>query len=388
MQSPQPNSPDPQQTQRAYAAGQARRAALERTRTTSPTAQKSNFNKVRWGCIGFALLAVVVLNVGVTLALGMRTLGENPLAAMGVSTVIAPTDEADAEDAGPLTTAEGDIQTRPLPALPTGTLYLLLLGVDARPDQISQAVRTDTMMVARIDFDNGNVRLLSLPRDMWLAMPASVQDYGVDVGRINQGYYYGELYDLPGGGPQGAIDTVALNFGIPIEGYALVNFQSFVNVVDALGGIDIDVPKPIYDARYPTDNYGYIVLEIPAGPQHMDGITALRYARTRHQDNDFRRIERQQQVLIAIRDSALDVDVLARVPDLLAAIEGNFLTSMTPEQIIAYGLAGQAIPREKISTYQIEQTMMVPWVTPGGAHVWIPRREQIAPLIEEFMRPD
>lgn len=388
MQSTQPNSPDPQQTQRAYAAGQARRAALERTRAESPTVPKSNFNKVRWGCFGFALLAVVVLNVGITLALGMRSLGENPMTAMGVSTVIAPTVEAGADESGPLTTAEGVIQRRPLPVLPTGTVYLLFLGVDARPDQFSQAVRTDTMMVARIDFDKGNVRLLSLPRDMWLAMPASVQDYGVDVGRINQGYYYGELYDLPGGGPQSAIDTVALNFGIPIDGYALVNFQSFVNVVDALGGIDIDVPKAIYDASYPTENYGYMLLQIPAGPQHMDGITALRYARTRHQDNDFRRIERQQQVLIAMRDSALDVDVLTHVPDLLAAIEGNFLTSMTPEQLIGYGLAGQAIPRDKISTYQIEQTMMVPWVTPGGAHVWIPRREQIALLIEEFMRSD
>lgn len=351
---------------------------------TVPSTQR-NLNRARWGCIGLALLSVIVLNAGVTLALGLRSLQEHPLSFMQPATVIAPgAGELIATEPPP--SAGGTIDTQPRPPAPGGVVYLLLLGVDARPDQFDKPVRTDTMMVARLDFEDDTVRLLSLPRDMWLAMPTSVQENGVDVGRINQGYYYGELFDLPGGGPQGAMDTVALNFGIPIDDYALVNFQAFVDVVDALGGIDIDVPKAIYDETFPTDDYGYFVLDIPAGPQHMDGITALRYARTRHQDNDFRRIERQQLVLLAIRDAALTVDVVTRVPQLYKAIEANFRTSLTLEQMISYGLAGQAIPRENITTYQIEQTMMVPWTTPGGANVWIPRRERIAPLIEEFMR--
>lgn len=148
-----------------------------------------------------------------------------------------------------------------------------------------------------------------------------MQAEGVTEARINQGYYYGELFDLPGGGPRTAMDTVSRNFGIPLQGFVLVDFQGFVEVVDALGGIEINVPEAIYDPAFPTDDYGTIVLDVPPGPQHMDGIAALRYARTRHQDSDTKRIQRQQLVLIAIREAALQWDVVTRVPELWQAVD-------------------------------------------------------------------
>ena len=270
----------------------------------------------------------------------------------------------------------------PVPA--TGVVNILLLGKDERPDEAGGPSRTDTIMVLRVDFDNRTARLLSLPRDVWVALP-NLQAYGISEGRINTAYHYGELYELPGGGAKEAMDTVTLNFGIPLDHYAVVNFQGFVNSVDALGGIDIDVPKRIYDDQFPTDDYGTMTLIIEAGPQHMDGITALRYARTRHQDSDTERIKRQQLVLLAIRDKAISADAVSRLPELYTAASGTFETDLSLPQMISYGLEAQKIDRSQITTYVIDQTYLAAWVTPSGAHVWIPQRASIGPVVEAFL---
>ncbi|MBI3244236.1 MAG: LCP family protein [Chloroflexi bacterium] len=266
----------------------------------------------------------------------------------------------------------------------TGVVNILLMGKDERPDEAGQPTRTDTMMVLRVDFDNQTAKLLALPRDVWVALP-NLEAYKITEGRINTAYYYGELYDLPGGGPREAMDAVTLNFGIPLDHFALVNFQGFVNGVDALGGIDIEVPKRIYDDKFPTDDYGFMTLIVEPGLQHMDGLTALRYARTRHQDNDTERIKRQQLVLLAIRDKAIGVDAVSRLPELYTAAAGTFETDLTLPQLVSYGLTAQKIDRSRITTYAIDQTYLAAWVTPGGANVWIPQRASIGPVVEAFL---
>jgi LCP family protein required for cell wall assembly len=266
----------------------------------------------------------------------------------------------------------------------TGVVNILLMGKDERADQTGIPTRTDTMMVLRVDFDNGTAKLLSLPRDIWVALPG-LEGQSITEGRINTAYYYGELYNVPGGGPRVAMDAVTLNFGVPLDHYAIVNFDGFVGTVDALGGIDIDVPKRIYDPLFPTDDYGYMTLVIEPGMQHMDGATALRYARTRHQDSDTERVKRQQQVLLAMRDKALSVDAVARLPEIYAALSGTFETDMSLAQLITYGLTAQTFDRSNVTTYVIDQDVLAAWETPGGAHVWIPQRARIGPIIESFL---
>ena len=350
-------------------------------------------SRARWRRLAALLWVMVLATLCAALAAsvlsfaalgGVSAFGGNPTG----SGEDRPDSALSAGDDAPLASQPGELPDSPaqsLPLLPSGTVYLLLLGIDARPDQTDKPPRTDAMTVLRLDFDHRTASLLSFPRDLWLTMPAEVQAKGVTEARINQGYYYGELFDLPGGGPRTAMDTVSLNFGIPLQGYVLVDFQGFVEAVDALGGIEIDVPEAIYDPAFPTDDYGTIVLEVPPGPQHMDGIAALRYARTRHQDSDTKRIQRQQLVLIAIREAALQWDVVTRVPELWQAVDENFATSLTVEHVIAYGLVGQSIPRKSIKAVAIDQTMLVAWETPRGAHVWLPKNEKIQPLVAEFM---
>jgi polyisoprenyl-teichoic acid--peptidoglycan teichoic acid transferase len=356
-------------------------------RVPQPRKKKRGNYRQGLGCLVGVLVAIVGINLFITLGFigyyldyrnDASAANETPKAPLQVVQTLMPVPVLPGATEAP--TAEPS--PTPIPA--TGIVNILLLGKDERADELGAPTRTDTMMVLRVDFDNGTAKLLALPRDIWLALPG-MEEYGVYEGRINTAYYYGELYDIPGGGPRAAMDAVTLNFGIPIDHYAIVNFQGFVQIVDALGGIDIDVPKRIYDDLYPTDDYGYMTLIIEPGFQHMDGVQALRYARTRHQDSDTERVKRQQSVLLAIRDRALSFDAITKIPEVYLAAQGSFETDMSLPTLISYGLSGQAIDRSAIETFAIDQNYLAPWVTPGGAHVWIPQRARIGPVIEDFL---
>jgi polyisoprenyl-teichoic acid--peptidoglycan teichoic acid transferase len=354
-----------------------------------PKVRKKRGSNYRQG-LG-CLVGVLVVIVGVNLFLTLGFIGyyldyrsdalaanETPQAPLQVVQTLVPV------QVGPDATEAPTPEPTPTAIPATGIVNILLLGKDERPDELGAPTRTDTMMILRVDFDNGTAKLLALPRDIWLALPG-FEEYGLYEGRINTAYYYGELYDIPGGGPKAAMDAVTLNFGVPLDHYAIVNFQGFVSIVDALGGIEIDVPKRIYDDSFPTEDYGYMTLVVEPGLQHMDGIQALRYARTRHQDSDTERVKRQQSVLLAIRDKALSFDAFSKIPEVYLAAQGSFETDMSLPTLISYGFSGQGLDRDAITTFAIDQNYLAPWVTPGGAHVWIPQRARIGPVIEEFL---
>src|SRR5205085_6118496 len=124
---------------------------------------------------------------------------------------------------------------------------------------------------------------------------------------------------------------------------------------------------------------------IPAGPTHMDGATALRYARTRHQDDDYHRLERQQLVLLAMRDRLLRPDVLPRLPALLLALQNASRTDLAPDEIAALACVGPQIDRSAIQALAIDGTMVWPYVTEAGAQVSIPDLEAIAPVVQAFL---
>ena len=204
---------------------------------------------------------------------------------------------------------------------------VLILGSDARPDEIARGEvgRTDTLLLVVADRATPRLAMLSVPRDLWVAIPG----YGQE--RINAAYEFG--------GSDTARQTVTNVLGQPIARYAVIGLQGVRDVVNAVGGVDITVAQAIHDDAYPTDNYGYQTIDIPAGPQHMDGDTALEYARTRHQDSDFGRVARQQQVLAAVRTAMLQPINWPRIPAVLAAVSGAVKTDVSPLDAIAIGAA-------------------------------------------------
>ena len=204
---------------------------------------------------------------------------------------------------------------------------VLVMGSDARPDELKrgEAGRTDTLLLVVADRATPRLALLSVPRDLWVAIPGHGEE------RINAAF---EL-----GGGQTAKQTVGNALGQRVDRYVLIGLQGVRDVVDAVGGVDVTVPVAIHDETYPTDDYGYQTVDIPAGRQHMDGDTALKYARTRHQDNDFARTARQQQVVGAIRSAMLSPANWPRIPSVLVTVLGAIKTDVSPLDAIGIGAA-------------------------------------------------
>lgn len=258
----------------------------------------------------------------------------------------------------------------------TERVNLLLLGADKRPDET--VYRTDTIIVLTLDPATKTAGMLSIPRDLWVPIP------GYGESRVNQAFVLGEVKKYPGGGPALAMRTVQEFLGVPIHGYVLVDFDGFRKLIDQIGGIDVQVEKPIDDTQYPTDDYGYQEVHIPAGLVHMDGDLALKYARVRHGSSDIDRGRRQQQVLMAARDKALRLNLLPKVPSLMATVMGAVQTDLQPGEILALAKLANQVASENIHAAVIDYTMVVETKTPSGGDVLLPNREKIRALVDEM----
>jgi polyisoprenyl-teichoic acid--peptidoglycan teichoic acid transferase len=261
-----------------------------------------------------------------------------------------------------------------------GRVTVLLLGVDSRGTLQDAGLNTDVLTLITIDPISKTAALLSIPRDLYVPLPGTNFE-----NRINAAYAWGELKRLPGGGPAYAEKTITDNLGVPLQRYAVIDFNGFKKIVDAVGGVDIDVPHEIVDYEYPTPNYGTEVLRIPAGCTHMDGALALKYVRTRHSDSDLDRLQRQQQVMLAIRDKALSIGSIDKVPEVLNAVGDSLATDLTLPEILSLAKKWSQIPRENIHTYRIDETMIQPYVTPQGGQVLQPQWDKIAAVVAQFL---
>jgi len=243
----------------------------------------------------------------------------------------------------------------PEPPLPDSPLTILLMGTDARPKD-TEPPRTDAMVLVHLDRREGQVSILSFPRDLWVTYPG-----GYGEGRINAAYARGEKEIGPGGGAALAKATVSELTGLPVQHFVLVNFTGFKTLIDQLGGITVDVPKEIDDPKFPTDNYKTIAVHFDAGPQLMDGERALIYARTRHADNDFGRNQRQQDVLMAIFTTIRQRGLLEQITNVdgyTGALRDFIKTDMPRSTMFdlarwARDLQGDAINRYAIDSHCI-----------------------------------
>jgi LCP family protein required for cell wall assembly len=176
------------------------------------------------------------------------------------------------------------------------------------------------MIVVSIDPAKRQVTLLSLPRDLWVAIP------GHASAKIDLAY-------MEGGAPL-ARATVEKAFKIPIHYYAWIGLNGLVKVVDRLGGVDVDVLHPVLDDNYPNDfndsGYGTERVYLAGGPQHLDGRHTLQYVRSRHGDllSDFGRSVRQQQVLLAMEQRTAGLDLVTALPAFARDLNGHVKTDL------------------------------------------------------------
>lgn len=322
----------------------------------------------RFAWWAYALLAVpATLAVAVVVYLGVIALASKDALDKIAQPAIMPTLEAiDKPEEPEVENIPG--QPTPLPAqagiVPTtvangglpewrGTerLNVLLLGVDKR--DMDETPRSDTMILVSIDPVSKRIGMLSMPRDLYVRIPG----HGLD--KINAAYPIGEQR-AAGGGAGLAMATVTANFGVPIHYYASVDFRGFTRMIDAVGGVTVEVPYALKDDAYPADEgSNYTRFFVPAGLQRMDGLTALRYARSRNFDSDFGRTRRQQQILQAIRDQGMNIDnVIFRIPEFISLLPSIVKTNIRQSDMLSLARLGMEINRENIKSHGITVDMV------------------------------
>ncbi|NOX62458.1 MAG: hypothetical protein GXP42_11030 [Chloroflexi bacterium] len=250
------------------------------------------------------------------------------------------------------------------------TLNILVLGSDERVE--GQPWRSDVIMVVAVDFARKEVGVISFPRDLWVKIPT------VGENRINTATFFGELYDYKSGGVGLLEETLAQNFGIRIDNYVKIDFKSFQDVIDALGGIDVKVDCPI-SGRFPREpgSKELVWQTLEPGEYHMDGLFALRYVRERKSTSDVDRARRQQRVLIAVRNRAREINVITRLPALYDALRGAIETDLGFTDIITLARLGLQVDPDKAHGFVIGFKETDSWTTPQGAAVLLPRMDAI-----------
>jgi LCP family protein required for cell wall assembly len=248
--------------------------------------------------------------------------------------------------------------------LPPDQINILLLGSDQRP--WDSAFRTDTIILLTLNPSLGTVSLTSFPRDLYINIPG----WGMD--RINTAWGKGGFERLAA--------TFEHNFGVRPEHYVLINFSSFKQIIDSLGGLDVNVGVSVSDYR---NGYYYTV---PAGLQVMDADTVLWYVRTRKTTNDFARARRQQEILMAVFQRMLSLNALKRIPEFYAIYKDNVTTDMGLTTLVPlFPLAAQLVDTSRIHHYFIGPNQVYDWITPGGGMVLVPQQGAVMNVIRKAL---
>lgn len=259
-------------------------------------------------------------------------------------------------------------------------INLLVLGIDQREgDPYS---RTDTMIIVSIDPKTKSVGMLSLPRDLKVDIPG----YGQD--KLNAAYVFGDMDQRPGGGIGLLERTIRQNFGIQIHYYGTVNFVGFEKIVDTVGGVTVDPRYPIVDNEYPTETYGYTSIYFPAGLQRLNGKAALQYARTRHQDLDFGRAQRQQEVILALRREAINGKLLNNFYKLFDILSSSVKTDLKPDQVAQLANLGAGVTDDRLTQYTLQDLLTLSEGADGAQYLvpidsWVAIRARIRQMVPD-----
>jgi LCP family protein required for cell wall assembly len=245
---------------------------------------------------------------------------------------------------------------------PEHQINIILLGTDTR--RWVKKARTDVIILVTLNYQLGRVNVTSFPRDLYIDIP------GQGMNRINTANVYGG-YPL-------VKKTFKQNFGIKIDHYILVNFKSFKQIIDGMGGLTVNVGEKLADYRA-----GYWT-KIPKGEVHMDADTVLWYVRSRKTTNDLARNRRQQEVLVAIGNKLLSADAIKNAPKMYDAYDHNVITDIGMFDVIKWiPLAVKLINNPEINHYFISYKQVYDSITPGGAMVLIPIKEKLMKVIRQ-----
>lgn len=266
----------------------------------------------------------------------------------------------------------------------------MLLGMGGEGQRQGGEMLTDTMMIASLNHKDHKVSMISLPRDLW------VKPKGIQPNKINTLYGISQrVYEDKSLGniiPQGVLEELS---GLQIHYFAVVDFNGFMDVVDALEGIDVEVEKKFTDREYPDGNFGYKVVTFEAGLQHMDGKTALEYVRSRHGNNgesgDFARSRRQQKFLGAVKSKALSFGTLFKISSLVDAVAKSQQSNISSCEMMRFASLAKDFDFANIKSLVLDDgpngvlytpTMELRAASYGGQYILLPDRNNYGVITE------
>lgn len=241
--------------------------------------------------------------------------------------------------------------------------YMLLLGTDGRPGE--EQYRSDSIILARIDPIEKRAMLISIPRDTKVVFKGSTM-------KINATHYYD--------GPEGVVSAVNELCGIKISHYAEINFEGMQQLIDAVGGIDINATEGVDDPKH-------LDIKIEPGQQHMDGPTALTYARARYQyaDGDYTRMRHQRQVLGALANKILNELDPGSIVKTIDSVSKMVLTDLGPSDIVALANAMRGMDTDGIVSANLPSYSDATTMVNGQSYVFV-NEEQLAAMMEAIDR--
>jgi LCP family protein required for cell wall assembly len=248
-----------------------------------------------------------------------------------------------------------------------GTVNLMVIGSDLRP---GGGYRTDVMMLVSIHADSGTVSLVSFPRDLYVSIPGWMEQ------RINTAFQHGGFSLLA--------NTLETNFGVRPQYYVMTNFDGFIDIIDSLGGVTINIGKTLQDkCDLPQAVNTYCTVN--PGPMNMNGKMALWYVRSRHSTSDFDRLRRAQEVLYGVFDRLMSVDAVSHLPDLYNSYRDSVETNMGLDDMLPLVPVASAVYNDssRLHRYTIGPGQVYPYVTAEGAQVLLPNYAAIRQIVQE-----
>jgi LCP family protein required for cell wall assembly len=242
-------------------------------------------------------------------------------------------------------------------------MTILVVGSDSRSGYVYGLA--DVIRIVSVDFITPQVNVFALPRDLWVEIPDLGDEFGITHGKLNQAYFYGTpgmgYYEGPAGGAGLLARTLELNFGLHVDHYGVVNLETFVKIVDAIGGIDINLPQEV-DGR-PFEGNDIDMGYFPPGQQHLNGEQTMRLVRIRQKYNDFIRIDNQTRVICSLKEKIVTPAILPKIPQMIASLRDSVLTDLAPQQLAQLAclvpqlepenLLFSGLPQEILSSGQI-----------------------------------
>jgi LCP family protein required for cell wall assembly len=267
----------------------------------------------------------------------------------------------------------------PTTALTEEVVTILLIGGDG---DYALDMNTDTLIVAVVNRTTKQVSLLSIPRDLWVYIPT----YG--SGRINIAHRIGQRGKYPEGqGPGLLMRTIEENLGIHIDHWVRIGYEGFARAVDELGGVDMVVACQVNLRYRPPSSEDEQEMILPPGVYHLDGVTALRYVRTRRGDTDFERAQRQQQFLKAVWYQFKSPETVLKIPDLWTAMKGAFAADLQLGDVLALAPVALELEPQRVRSLALGRGQVQNWTTAEGWQVLLPIAERVQEVVARLYAP-